>query len=261
MGNEIDASALRASNVRFSNGALKSMEQGSYIEYDEKGVGVRKPSYDAALENDEYGYPEFEVIFNEKQPNGSKVNKVTDYEFDFTKLSRARISFKKTRNINLFGCREVRVLAQNGKSDAISIFDTKDSKSSFVSVYMDKGDELNDYTRNVEIKAKENMHYFQWHDKGYSIITNAGVAERNKVEDHDDNGKVTTRYYAKDGKELNERYALSTQRKTSDGYTITTFQNGKKSIVDKNGKALPGGTKIRILKGKDGKETVQIVKK
>jgi hypothetical protein len=264
MGNEIDANALRASNVKFSNGILKTMEQGAYIEYDEKGVGVRKPNYIASFIDDtKYKYP-FVVEFKGKQPNGAKVdNNNSDSSYDFTKLSHAFIQCgdASKKNIVLFGCQNVTTDAENGKLDQISIFHAKDSKSSDVDVYMDKGDKLFDATRNVEFEAKGNAGYHQTGNKGYSIVTEVGVAGRIKSERHDDNGKVTTRYYAKDGKKLNERYALSTQRKTSDGYTITTFQNGKKSIVDKNGKALPVGTKIRILKGKDGKETVQIVKK
>jgi hypothetical protein len=264
MGNEIDVSALRASNVKFSNGALKGMSKDTSVQWDGNAVGSRKPVYLANLEDNKDGYSACELLLWEKQPNGSKVNKVNDYEFDFTKLSNANIHINndsKVNNIYLFGCAGTRVEARNNKLDRINIFNTKDSKSSYVEVHMNKGDELNDYTRNVEIEAKGNTGYLQIGDKGYSITTDVGVAERTKRETHNDNGKVTTSYYAKDGKELNERYALSKVRKTSDGYSIRTYQDGTKSIVDKNGKALPAGTKVRILKTKDGKETVQIVKK
>jgi hypothetical protein len=262
MGNEIDNNALRASNVKFSNGALKGMSKDTSVQWDENGVGARKPVYFANLEDN--GYSGCGLILWEKQPNGSQVNKVSDYEFDFTKLSDANISIgseSKVNNIYLFGCDNTRVEAQNNKLDRISIFNTKDSKSSYVNVRMNKGDELLDHTRNVEITANENTDYLQLGDKGYSISTKVGVAERTKEETHNDNGKVTTRYYAKDGKELNERYALSKDRKTSDGYTIRTYNDGKKSIFDKEGKALPSGTKVKILKGKDGKETVQVMQK
>jgi hypothetical protein len=264
MGNTIDANALRASNVKFSNGALKGMKKKDVFEEGEHVVVVRK-GYIATLEKDKDGSSVYDLILWQKQPNGADVNKISDYKYDFTKLSRASIVFdsdgQKARDVNLFGCRGVEVLAQNGKSDDIAISDTKDSKSSSVLVYMDKGDNLNDHTRNVEIKANGNTGYRQIGNKGYIIVTDVGVAERRKCEIHDDNGKVTTKYFAKDGTRLKESYALSTQRKTSDGYTITTFPNGKKAILDKNGKALPVGTKFKVVKDTNGKETVKIIKK
>jgi hypothetical protein len=242
------------------------MEQGSNIKYDEKGVGVRKPYYKASFENnEEYETSIFSLSLLYKQPNGAKVDKIDDYEYDFTKLSNAQIDISskaKVNDLNLFGCTNTVVFADNDKAERIEIFNTKDSKSEDIMVFMNKGDKLFDATRNVKFTANEETIYSYRKDKGYMIDTELGVAGRRKIEHHDENGKVTTKYYSKDYEtELKEDYALSKQRKTSDGYVINTWKNGKISIFDKDGKALPAGTKVKILKTKSGQETVQVMQK
>jgi hypothetical protein len=207
MGHGIDSNALKESNVTFANGALKGMKYDSFTAY-ENGVKRQQTMYVANLKNGGLfnKVPVFSLQIYEKQQNGAKVNKFNDSKYEFKKLSNVNISLDKdlehgVKDISLFGCKNVLIDAKDYQAEEISIHGTKDSKSD-VTVYMDEGDILYDYTRGVKVTAKGNTNYFQLENKGYQINTELPDG-RLKFESHDGNGNVSTRYFSKDGKELN----------------------------------------------------------
>jgi hypothetical protein len=242
-------------NVKFTNGALGFMKQDSFV-YNNDGVGERTTTYDADLKD----LTTHVYYFQGQNQNGAKIDKFRDKEYDFINFE-GNIELRaesKVDCLNLFGC-DASVFAQNGKKDEINIYNSEDHKS-FVFVDMDEGDVLYDAPNGVRVQAEGNVTYHQMAGSP-KLETKLGVAGRTKVETLGKDGEVkSTKYYALDGTELKEDYALSKQRKTSDGYVINKFPNGKTSILTPEGEALPAGTKIIILKNIVGEETVQILK-